>query len=85
MKRQLSFIVETAFLNISKPETQKVETNTKRNEVKKNSPKNDQHKEIVALEMFPLFQLQPWFQLLTKSNFLNLEPVYIPEKIVSGN
>ena len=35
MKSQLSFIVETAFLNISKPETQKVETNTKRNQVKK--------------------------------------------------
>lgn len=34
--------------------------------------------------MFPVIQLQPWFQLLTKSNFLNLEPVYIPQKTCSG-
>ena len=52
----------------------------------KNLPKSDQHKEIVVLEMFHLIQSQLWFQLLTKSNFLNLEPEYIPQKpkIVSG-
>lgn len=34
--------------------------------------------------MFPLIQLQSWFQLLTKPNFLSLEPVYIPQKTCLG-
>ena len=58
-----------------------------KNKTKKliNLPKNDQHKELTMSElMFPEILLQPWFQLLTKSNFLNLEPVYIPQKLCLG-